>query len=101
MIKTPTAQDVQDEIENQLIKAFGHSDFATKGFRLVHSDFVGGEFRCEYEVQLTNPCLDIQFTLPEGLEFKCHDEVGCNHKPKEYVGFTDRYMYCEKCGDRL
>jgi hypothetical protein len=23
------------------------------------------------------------------------------HKPKEYVGFTEKFMYCEDCGKKL
>lgn len=26
---------------------------------------------------------------------------GCNHDPVEYVGFTDSFTYCSKCGMRL
>ena len=25
----------------------------------------------------------------------------CYHMPKEYVGFTDKFMYCSKCGEKL
>lgn len=25
----------------------------------------------------------------------------CYHIPKEYIGFTDKFMYCSKCGVKL
>jgi len=25
----------------------------------------------------------------------------CYHIPKEYIGFTDKFMYCAKCGIKL
>lgn len=29
------------------------------------------------------------------------NELTCFHVPKEYVGFTDKFMYCSKCGIKL
>lgn len=29
------------------------------------------------------------------------EELNCRHSPKEYVGFTDKFSYCEKCGVKL
>lgn len=32
---------------------------------------------------------------------KERNELICYHISKEYVGFTDKFLYCEKCGIKL
>ena len=30
-------------------------------------------------------------------KYKKQEDVGCDHKWKQYVGFTETYWYCETC----
>lgn len=38
----------------------------------------------------------------DGFDNLDRDELKCwAHKPKEYIGFTDKYFYCSVCGTKL
>lgn len=38
----------------------------------------------------------------QGFDSLDQDELKCwVHKPKEYIGFTEKYFYCSVCGAKL
>lgn len=38
---------------------------------------------------------------PSEIDLNKLTTLGCIHSAKEYIGFTDTFLYCERCGIKL
>lgn len=75
--------------------------------RAIDYDIVTGEVLVEWDDKSLIPPRDHypQELFTNGtfvvVEEHCQLLLACHHKPKKYVGFTEAYTFCEKCGEKL